>query len=332
MKTILTGIKATGSPHLGNYVGAIKPSLELIQDQGVLSYLFIADGHALTSNPAPQELQDSIYKIAAGWLACGLDPEKSVFYCQSDIPELFELSWILSCVTPKGLMNRAHSYKSQRDYNLQAGKKDLDVGINMGLYGYPILMGADILLFSPHYVPVGQDQSQHIEMVRDMAKKFNNIYKKEIFAIPQALIRKEEILLGLDGRKMSKSYNNEIPLFLESRLLQRFISRIKTDSTSAGSSKDTKHCLIFNTYKHFASKEEIQSLKKHYTEGISWKETKDILFKKLEAYFKNKKEIYDHYISQPLELKKILQKGAEKARTKAQGFLKEIKQNIGLLK
>lgn len=329
---ILTGIKPTGTPHIGNYIGAIQPSLKLAQKDSISSYLFIADSHSLTSNPSPQILRDSVYKVAACWLACGLNPETTVFYCQSDIPELFELNWILSCVTPKGLMNRAHSYKSKRDENLQSGKKDLDDKINMGLYNYPILMSADILLFSPDRVPVGHDQIQHLEMTRDIAQKFNHIYKKNLFTIPRALVREEKVLPGLDGRKMSKSYNNEIPLFLESKKLQKLVRRIKTDSTPAEEPKDTEKCLIFQIYQHFASTEEIQSLRTYYSEGISWGEAKEILFKKLDDYFKDKKEVYDHYISQPLKLEKILKIGCEKAREEAQIFLKEIKKNIGLLK
>ena len=330
MKTILTGIKATGELHLGNYVGAVQPSLELAQKKDISAFLFIADSHALTSSPSPKELQDSVYKVAASWLACGLDSDKSVFYRQSDIPELFELSWILSCLTPKGLMNRAHSYKSKRDKNLQAGKKDLDDGVNMGLYNYPILMGADILLFSPDEVPVGQDQLQHLEMIRDIAQKFNRVYKKGLFVIPKALVQKEEILPGWDGRKMSKSYKNEIPLFLESQKLHKLVRKIKTDSTAADSPKDTKNCLIFKIFKYFAKEEEIQALKEHYARGIGWGEAKDILFEKLEAYFRDKKKIYDHYIQQPLELEQILRKGSQKASLKARIFLQEIKKNIGL--
>ena len=329
---ILTGIKPTGEPHIGNYVGAIRPSLELSKKENISSYLFIADSHSLTSNPSPEWLKDSTYKVAASWLACGLDPEDTVFYCQSDIPELFEFNWILSCVTPKGLMNRAHSYKSQRDQNLQAGKKDLDDKVNMGLYNYPILMGADILLFSSDQVPVGQDQIQHLEMIRDIAQKFNRTYETDILTVPKALVGEEKTLLGLDGRKMSKSYNNEIHLFLESKKLQKLVRKIKTDSTPAEEPKDTKNCLIFQIYRHFASEEEIQSLQECYAKGIGWGEVKDILFEKLENYFKDQKKIYDDYMQQPSELEKILKKGSERARSEAEVFLKEIKKSIGLLR
>ena len=314
--------------------------MELVKKEDVSAYLFIADSHSLTSSPSPKELKASIYEVAACWLACGLDSEKTVFYCQSDIPEIFELSWILSCVTPKGLMNRAHSYKSKRDQNLQMGKKDLDDGVNMGLYNYPILMGADILLFSADQVPVGQDQLQHLEMIRDIAQKFNRFYKKNLplirfykkppFIIPKALVREETSLLpGIDGRKMSKSYKNGIPLFLDSKKLHKLVKKIKTDSTPTDEAKDPKKCLIFQIYKHFASEEEIQSLKEQYSKGISWAEAKERLSNKLDSYFKDKKKIYDHYISQTSELEKILKKGAEKARSEAQIFLKELKKSIG---
>ncbi|MCY4321778.1 MAG: tryptophan--tRNA ligase [Bdellovibrionaceae bacterium] len=286
---ILTGIKATGQPHIGNYIGAIQPSLELSKQENISSYLFIADSHSLTVQPSASVLKQSVCQIASTWLACGLDPNKVFFYRQSDIPELFELNWILSCVTPKGLMNRAHSYKARKDENLKLGKKDLDDKVNMGIYNYPILMGADILLFSADQVPVGGDQIQHLEMTRDMAQKFNHIYKKDLFTIPKAFIKEEKILPGLDGRKMSKSYNNEIPLFLESNQLKKLVRKIKTDSTPAEEPKDTKNCLIFQIYKSFASDEEMQNLKDLYVKGIGWGEAKDILFFKLEDYFKDKK-------------------------------------------
>ncbi|MCZ0931568.1 MAG: tryptophan--tRNA ligase [Oligoflexia bacterium] len=332
LQKILTGIKPTGQIHIGNYVGAIKPSLDLAQKDNISSYLFIADSHSLTIQPPTAELKHSIHQAASAWLACGLDPNKVFFYCQSDIPELFELNWILSCCTPKGLMNRAHSYKAKRDQNLKLGKKDLDDKVNMGLYNYPILMSADILLFSPHQVPVGGDQVQHLEMARDIAQKFNHIYKSNLFTIPKALVREQKILPGLDGRKMSKSYNNEIPLFLESKKLQKLIRKIKTDSLPAETPKDTKNCLIFQIYKHFASAKETQNLKEHYAKGIGWGEAKDILFYKLEDYFKKKKETYDHYMSQPLELEKILKTGSEKVKEEAQAFLKQVKKTVGLFK
>ena len=330
-KKILTGIKPTGDPHLGNYVGAIRPSLELAKKEDLLSYFFIADSHSLTSTPSSKSVKDSIYKVTACWLACGLNPEKTFFYCQSDIPELFELTWILSCVTPKGLMNRAHSYKARRDKNQQAGKQDLEDQINMGLFNYPILMGADILFFSAHQVPVGPDQIQHLEMIRDIAQKFNRLYKKEILTLPTALIRDKVALPGLDGQKMSKSYQNQIPLFLEDKDLKKRIMKIKTDSTPRNEPKNTETCLIFQIYKHFANEAEIQLLKTRYQQGIGWGEAKELLFEKLISYFKAQKQVYDSYRAQPLLMEDILKKGAKKARASAQGFLKEIKKSLGFL-
>ena len=327
---ILTGIKPTGELHIGNYIGAIKPALDLAKQKNVLVYAFIADSHSLNLNLSSEVLKDSCYKATASWLACGLDPEKTILYRQSDIPELFELTWILSCITPKGLMNRAHAYKAKRDQNSAGGKKDLDEGINMGLYNYPILMGADILLFSAQQVPVGQDQIQHLEMIRDMAQKWNRIYKKELFVIPEALILKEKVVPGLDGRKMSKTYNNSIPLFLESRKRQKLIRRIKTDSTPAEAPKKTETCLIFQLYKHFAGEEEQRTLEKSYAEGISWGQAKDSLFEKIDNYFKEKQKLYDHYMQNPQILDKILKRGQERVRDEAQDFLKKIKTSVGL--
>lgn len=327
---ILTGIKPTGEPHIGNYVGAIQPSLRLAQKENISSYLFIADSHSLTSTPLPSLLKDSTYKVAASWLACGLNPNSTIFYRQSDIPELFELNWILSCVTPKGLMNRAHSYKAKKAYNQQLGKKDLDDEVNMGLYNYPILMGADVLLFSVDQVPVGSDQIQHLEMIRDIAQKFNRIYKQDILSVPKALVQEERVVPGLDGKKMSKSYNNEIPLFLQGQQLHKLIRKIKTDSTPAEKPKDTKNCVIFQIYRSFSSEKELLALKDRYQKGIGWGEAKDILYKKLETYFKDKKKIYDHYMSHQEEIEEILKKGGEKARAEAQPFIKKIKKQVGL--
>ena len=329
---VLTGIKPTGQIHIGNYVGAIQSSLDLVKKPNVSSYFFIADSHSLTSQLEPIFLQDSIYQVSSAWLACGLNPEKSFFYRQSDIPELFELSWILSCVTPKGLMNRAHSYKAKKEENLKIGKKDKDDKIFMGLYSYPILMSADVLLFSPDQVPVGKDQLQHLEMIRDIAGKFNHIYKTQLFKLPKALLKESAVIPGLDGRKMSKSYQNEIPLFLESKKLKILIKKIKTDSLPVKHPKKTEGCSLFQIYKNFAEESELKELKKLYQEGIGWGEVKDILFDKLDSYFKEKKELYDDYISQPDKVNSILKQGAEKVRDEAQSFLMQVKKTVGLLK
>ena len=241
-KIILTGIKPTGEVHLGNYIGAIRPALECAKNTQYISYLFIADYHSLTTLPQPTDLQKMVYAVSAVWLACGLDPKQNIIYRQSDIPELFELHWILSCLTPKGLMNRAHSYKALVQRNQQAKRDNIDHAINMGVYNYPVLMSADILLFSANEVPVSQDQAQHLEIARDIAIKFNHIFKSSLLTVPQAIIT-PYILPGLDGRKMSKSYNNHIPLF--SQKLESYIKKIKTDSSLPSDPKDPKDSILF---------------------------------------------------------------------------------------
>ena len=326
----LTGIKPTGEPHLGNYAGAIKPSLELASRPEARAYLFIADYHSLTFLSDPKELRRLTQSAAAAWLACGLDPEKSVFYLQSDVPELFELSWILSCLTPKGLMNRAHSYKAKKDQNRAAGQKDEDKGVNMGLYSYPALMAADILLFSANKVPVGEDQVQHLEMARDIAQKFNHVYKESPLTVPEAAVQKGRTVLGLDGRKMSKSYQNHIPLFSEEKRLRKLVMRIKTDSSDPAEPKDPKSCLIFGLYRHFASEKELAAMERRYAEGIGWGGAKEILFEKLRDFFKERKKIYDHYMENPADLNGILKKGGERARAAARPFLRKIRKAIGL--
>ena len=331
-KTILTGIKPTGEPHLGNYVGAIRPSLQEASKKNVKSYFFIADYHALTSAPDKETLKQHVYEVAACWLACGLNTKTSLFYLQSDLPELLELTWLLACMTPKGLMNRAHSYKAQVAKNQELGTRDPDAGINMGLYNYPILMAADILLFSPDQIPVGKDQVQHIEIARDIAKKFNTLYKKDVFKFPLPLITKEESLLGIDGQKMSKSYANHLPIFCNSKKLKKSIMKIKTDSTDANAPKDPSSCVIFNIYSHFASSQDILNLKERYAKGCSWGEAKETLFTCLESIFKDKREIYKDLLNQPHKLDKILQEGSEQARQIATSKMQEIHACLGLSK
>lgn len=332
VKTILTGIKPTGTGdlHLGNYVGAIQPSIALSQSEDVKGYFFIADYHSLTALSSSREHRLCVRRAAASWLACGLDGEKVTFYLQSDIPELLELNWILSCVTPKGLMNRAHSYKDKQEKNRQSGKKDLDDGVSMGLYGYPVLMAADILLFSANEVPVGGDQIQHLEMTRDIAQKFNRIYKTDLFCLPKTLGRKEIIIPGLDGRKMSKSYDNTIPLFSDPKTLRKLVMKIKTDSSPPEEPKDPKDSLIFEIYAHFAGQEEIDSFRKRYLEGIGWGEAKEILFEKLNDFLKDKRDIYNYYMEEDSPLNKILEEGKEKARAVAQPFMEKIRSVIGI--
>jgi len=324
---VLTGIKPTGEVHLGNYVGSIRPSLEMTQTN--TSYLFIADSHALTVLASAKKIKESTQNVAAAWLACGLNPKKTIFYRQSDIPELFEFYWILSCITPKGLMNRAHSYKSKITLNEKKDDVNIDDGIYMGLYSYPVLMAADILLFSAHQVPVGSDQMQHLEMTRDIAQKFNHIYKTKLLTIPMACQSKQNMTLGIDGQKMSKSYQNHIPLFCDSNKLLKLVMKIKTDSSDPMQPKSTENCIIFGLYKHFATTQEISALKKKYQEGIGWREAKEHLFEKIESFFKDKQELYESYRNNYIEIDKILKEGKEKARAVAIPFLKEIKKVIG---
>jgi len=237
--TLLTGIKTTGTPHLGNFAGAIRPAIEASRNPGVRAYYFLADYHALINVWDPDAMARSTLEIAAAWLALGLDPERCVLYRQSDIPEIFELTWMLSCLTAKGLMNRAHAYKAAVAENEAAGlAEDPDRGITMGLYNYPVLMAADILMFKADRVPVGRDQLQHLEMTRDIAARFNHHFGEHL-ALPEALIQDESaVIAGLDGRKMSKSYGNVIPIFGTSKQLRKLIMRIKTDSSPPEAPKD----------------------------------------------------------------------------------------------
>ena len=272
-KRILTGITTTGTPHIGNYLGAIKPAINLASDFDE-SFYFLADYHAIIKNSDSNEVGQSVEDIALAWLSCGLDTNKSFFYRQSDVPEILELSWILSCVTAKGLMNRSHAYKSATSMNTD----EEDKGITMGLFSYPVLMAADILMFNATHVPVGNDQIQHIEMTRDIAGRFNHIYKKT-FELPEAIIQdKNNTVPGIDGRKMSKSYKNIIPLLSSEKQLKKSILKIVTNSLEPGDPKDTKDCTIHSLYTYFASKDEVDELTNAYKEGIGWGDAKNMLF------------------------------------------------------
>ena len=328
-KIILTGIKPTGMPHLGNYVGAIQPALELTKNPSVESYLFVADYHSLTTVKNAQDLSKMIYQVSAAWLACGLDPQKTVMYRQSDIPELFELNWILSCITPKGLMNRGHSYKALVQANRQSGKKNIESGINMGVYNYPILMSADILLFSVDEVPVSEDQAQHLEMTRDIALKFNHIFKTDLLK-PSEILVKTKLLPGLDGEKMSKSKNNYIPLFCSSKELKKVIMRIKTDSSSPSDPKDPEQSILFSIYKAFASREDTKKLKERYQRGIGWGEVKELLYLCLEDHLSEKRKIYESLMMDQEKVDAVLREGAKKARKKAQILMQKVRQVIGI--
>jgi len=329
-KRVLTGITTTGSPHLGNYVGAIKQAIDLSRIKEQDSFYFLADYHALVKNKDPKKIERSCLEIAATWLALGLDPEKTFFYRQSDIPEILELNWILSSVTAKGIMNRAHAYKAATDDNQVKENRDSDKGINMSLFSYPILMAADILMFKATHVPVGQDQKQHMEMVRDIAQKFNHHYG-DIFIIPKPVISEESsILSGLDGRKMSKSYKNTIPLFLPSKKLRKLVMKIKTNSLEPGEPKSTEDCALFDIYKGVASKKEALAFKKKLEEGMAWGEAKEELFTYIDQLFAKPREDYLRLTQEPMYLQKLLTEGADKAREISLPYIKEIKEAVGI--
>ncbi|MDY0131429.1 MAG: tryptophan--tRNA ligase [Desulforegulaceae bacterium] len=327
---ILTGITTTGTPHLGNYAGAIKPAIEASKNLENKSFYFLADLHALIKNKNPKEVHQSSLEVAATWLALGLDTENAYFYRQSDIPEISELTWILSCLTAKGLMNRAHAYKASVAENIEQKAKDPDKGITMGLFSYPILMAADILIFKADLVPVGKDQIQHLEMARDIGMRFNHLYE-ELFTLPQALTDENAaVLKGLDGRKMSKSYGNTIPLFDTEKKLKKMINKITTNSQPPEEPKDTKDCTLFEIYSAFADKNQIEEIKKRYSEGIGWGEMKLTLFELLNDQLKEPRKQYEYLIKNPSIVEETLIKGGLKAREEAIPMLKKIKKAVGL--
>lgn len=330
-QTILTGITTTGTPHLGNYVGAIRPAIEASQQQDkAIFYYFMADYHALIKCQDPKRVKESSAEVAATWLALGLDPDKSIFYRQSDIPEIPELSWILSCVTAKGLMNRAHAYKAAVSDNELNKAKDPDKGITMGLFCYPVLMAADILMFNAHQVPVGKDQIQHLEMARDIAGRFNHLYG-EHFVLPEARVdEKTAVLTGLDGRKMSKSYNNTIPLFIPEKKLRKLIMKIKTNSLPPEAPKETKDCTLFSIYEAFATPEEIKAMRERYAAGIAWGDMKQELFEYLNAILAKPRDEYQRLLNAPDHIENVLREGAAKAREYSRPFLAKIRRAVGI--
>jgi len=326
---VLTGITPSGTPHLGNYVGSIRHSVRQSVAPGVESFFFLADYHALIKVQEPALIQRSTLEIAASWLACGLDPERVVFYRQSDIVEIPELTWFLTCVTGKGVLNRAHAYKAQLDKNVAKGE-DPDADVTAGLFMYPVLMGADILMFNAHKVPVGRDQVQHIEMARDMAQRFNHQYG-EHFTLPEAEIDDAVATLpGLDGRKMSKSYGNTIPLFAPRAQLQKQIASIVTDSRAPGEPKDTEGSALFQIYQAFASAEETETLRKAYADGIGWGDAKQLLFERIELEVAPLRARYDALMNDPAEIERILLVGAEKARALSRPFMARLRHAVGL--
>lgn len=329
-KTVLTGITTSGTPHIGNYLGAIRPAIEASENPAFNSFFFLADYHALIKCQDPERVARSTREIAATWLALGLDTDKATFYRQTDIPEIPELSWILTCQTSKGLMNRAHAYKAAVDANRDAGREDLDDGVTMGLFSYPILMAADILMFNADLVPVGKDQVQHIEMARDIAGRFNHHYEP-LFALPQAQVDEEtQLIPGLDGRKMSKSYNNTIPLFCSSDELRSLINKIKTDLREPGEPKDPDSSTLFQLYSCFASAEEQQGMRRKYENGIAWGDAKRELFEYLDATLSAPRQRYNELMNDLGYVESVLHKGAEKARARAVPFLQQVRIAAGI--
>ncbi|MDR2394627.1 MAG: tryptophan--tRNA ligase [Treponema sp.] len=328
-KIALTGIKPTGVLHIGNYFGAIKPALHLAKEYD--ARYFIADYHALNTVKDPQVLSAHIREVAAGWLAAGLDPEEVIFYRQSSIPETFELTTILMAFTGKGLMNRAHAYKAAVQENLEK-HEDPDAGINMGLFTYPVLMAADILLFNPDVVPVGKDQVQHVEMAQDIAQGINFNYKGEILKVPRAAVQAAvAVVPGLDGRKMSKSYGNTIPLFAPEKELRKRIMRIVTNSQGVQEPKDPETSQIYLLYKLFASAEEQRALAKHYREGgMGWGDAKEALFQVVHRELSPLRTRFEALIADPAALDTILAQGAAKARPLAQATLNRLRRAVGI--
>ena len=325
----LTGITTSGTPHLGNYVGSIRPSVRASLRADVQSFYFLADYHALIKTEDPARIQRSTLEIAASWLACGLDPARVTFYRQSDIPEIPELTWFLTCVLGKGVLNRAHAYKAAVDKNTAAGV-DPDAEVSAGLFMYPVLMGADILMFNAHKVPVGRDQVQHIEMARDMANSFNHRYG-EHFVPPEADIEESVATLpGLDGRKMSKSYDNTIPLFAPRAQLQKLIAGIVTDSRGPKEPKAVEGSALFQIYQAFASAEETDTLRQAYAEGIAWGDAKQLLFERIDQEIAPMREAYLALLADPAKIEHTLLAGAAKARALATPFMGRLRQAVGL--
>ena len=329
-KVVLTGIKPTGMPHLGNYLGAIKPAIELAETYE--ARYFIADYHSLNTVKDPDELRGYIYEIAACWLACGLDPERTLVYKQSAVPETFELTTLIMAFTAKGLMNRAHAYKASVDANREKGRPE-DHNINMGLYTYPVLMAADILLFDTNYVPVGKDQVQHIEMAADIAEAVNRNYSKELLVKPEALTdEKVMVIPGLDGRKMSKSYDNTIPLFLPEKKLRKLVNRIVTNSQTIEEPKDPETCNVFALFKLFATAAEQAELAARYRAGgMGWGEAKAALFEKLNAEIGPMRDRYDALMADKGYIDKVLAEGAAKARALAGEKLRALRDAVGVV-
>jgi tryptophanyl-tRNA synthetase len=330
---VLTGITTSGTPHLGNYAGAIRPSIQTSRLPGVDAFYFMADYHALIKCDDPQRIARSRLEIAATWIAAGLDADKVTFYRQSDIPEIPELCWMLTCVTPKGLMNRAHAYKASVDQNV-ARQAEPDDGVNMGLFSYPILMAADILMFNARKVPVGRDQVQHLEMARDIAQRFNHLYGggHDFFVLPEVQIDEEVATLpGLDGRKMSKSYDNTIPLFEGgAKAMRAAVARIVTDSREPGQPKDAEGSHLYTLYRAFATQEESVQFRLELEGGLGWGDAKNRLCDRIELELAPMRERYAELMARPQRIEEILQAGAVKARKLSGPLMAQLREAVGL--
>ena len=326
---VLTGVTTTGTPHLGNFVGAIRPAIAESQSTEQDSFFFLADYHALIKCQDPAAVHQSAREIAATWLALGLDTDRSTFYRQSDVPEITELMWVLTCVSGKGLMNRAHAYKAAVQDNEEKGE-DADFGVTMGLFCYPVLMAADILMFNAQRVPVGRDQIQHLEMARDIAQRFNHIYG-ETFVLPEAVVDDDvAVLSGLDGRKMSKSYGNTIPLFLPEKQLKKHINKIKTNLLEPGEPKDPDTSTVFQIWQAFATPEQTAEMRKQFEAGIAWGEAKKQLFELINGQISEARQRYNEILEDGAFLDAELAKGAEKARAEAASQLDKVRKAVGL--
>jgi tryptophanyl-tRNA synthetase len=329
--TVLTGIKPTGEPHLGHWIGAIEPALEMAREPDVEPYFFMADYHALTTTHDPEELEEMTYRVAAAWLALGLDLDEMLFYRQSDVPEIFELTWVLSCFTSKGLMNRAHAYKDAVADNLEHGR-DEDEGIDMGLYTYPVLMAADILIFEADEVPVGGDQIQHVEIARDVAGRFNHTYDTDFFTLPEHVVPEGRgAVPGVDGRKMSNSYDNYIPLFADSDDLKDHCMAIETDSTPIEEPMETDDCNVFQIYQLFADDDQIEQMRDNYqSSDFGYGHAKLALFELLDDRLEEPRERFNELMADTSKLDRILEDGAEQARSMARPFVDELRRIVGI--
>jgi tryptophanyl-tRNA synthetase len=322
MARILTGIQSSGRTHLGNILGAIQPAIALSRKENNESFFFIADLHSLTSIKDASIRRENVYAVAAAWLACGFDIEKNAFYRQSDLPEVTELTWFLNCFTPYPMLANAHSFKD---------KSDRLSDVNAGLFDYPVLMAADILLYDADYVPVGKDQKQHLEMTRDIAGAINTQTGKEVLKLPEPLINEKVMVIpGTDGQKMSKSYGNVIDIFLPQKQLKKQVMSIVTDSTPLEEPKDPDTCLVFELYALLANSEQVSAMREKYQAGgYGYGHAKKELLELIMDKYASERASFEHYMSHPGEIEKMLLAGAEKVRPVAREVLSRVKDALG---